>query len=678
MTDYKSQYGQDKFCYENYLQYIPCKGFFVEVGASDGIKFSNTYFYEKKLGWTGLCIEPRTIAFPKLVANRNCFCENIGIANEEKSDVPFLEMDGYGEGMSGIINKYHPQHQYIIEEYIKTNPDHKGSVITTIKTVPLQKLLDKYTIPHIHFLSVDTEGGELEILQTIDWNKTTVDVITVENNYENKSHFDDYLSIKGFKMVMKLSIDEIYVHESFLTSIKKVAFMSTWADNTELQNQYKSTLTKNIWKNITPTKSIDDADIIVVMDDVKNGQESIYTQKNKQIIVFPREPPEINPIKKYTSHNLEYGFTYNNINHCVPQFNFLQTTINHLLTLEYNKTKLVSCIVSSKQHTLGARRRIAFARTLMQLYPYIDIYGRGLTFGKGEIKSKMDGLVPYKYSLCMENSQHDNYFTEKFTDAIVCWTVPIYWGCPNISKYFPPGSYHCIDIEKNFTQNIEKFGMIINEPVDIKALTHARNLVFSQYNVWNMIENVMRMPVDRSEISEIYGFFGFKRIYDMVPDILKDGDNILEIGAFLGKSTSYMCDLIRKTKKRINFYVVDPWEKSTASPSPDIQTLLPNDMFKKFKENMKKRKNNIIPIRNTSKNAYDQLKHLRFKFIFVDGSHSYEDVKEDIRLYGPLVDNTGIFAGDDYQAPGVKKAVDESIPCKTIIPEEGGNIMWIK
>lgn len=493
MTDYKSQYNQDKFCYENFLCHVPHKGFFVEVGASDGVTFSNTFFYEKKLGWTGLCIEPRKKAFPKLLNSRDCFCENVGIAPEEQDNVPFLELSGYGQGMSGIISNYHPRHKQIIDNNIKVDVKNKGSEIITIPTIPLQKLLDKYVFPHIHFLSVDTEGGELNILKTIDWNRTTIDVITVENNYENPRYFESFLEEKGFRKVNKLNIDEIYVHKSFLNSInkkleQKISFVSNWADNDKLQKQYSATLpNKKNWKRLFPSQTIEESDIIVVMDDVKD--ENIYTS-SKKVIVFPREPPEINSNKKYIKYNLPYGFTYDNINHCVPQFNFLNVSIDQLDKLEYKKSLTVSCIVSGKRHTSGAYKRLAFVEKLHQKYPnLIDIYGRGLSIGKGELKSKMEGLVPYTYSLCMENSQHNNYFTEKFTDAIVCWTIPIYWGCPNISKYFPKGSYYWIDIEAS--NAIEQFNEIINKPVNIKALTHARNLVLSQYNVWNMIENVI-------------------------------------------------------------------------------------------------------------------------------------------------------------------------------------------
>ena len=80
-----------------------------------------------------------------------------------------------------------------------------------------------------------------------------------------------------------------------------------------------------------------------------------------------------------------------------------------------------------------------------------DIYGAGWTneLGKSYKESekyhnnvisnntKYDGLINYKYSLCVENCLALKIIFRKFTDSILCWTIPIYYGCTNISEYFP-------------------------------------------------------------------------------------------------------------------------------------------------------------------------------------------------------------------------------------------------
>ena len=85
-----------------------------------------------------------------------------------------------------------------------------------------------------------------------------------------------------------------------------------------------------------------------------------------------------------------------------------------------------------------------------------------------------------------------NYFSEKFTDAILCWTIPIYYGCLNISDYFPENSYYYIDIKnKNINQCIKN---IIEKPINednIAALKKARNLILYKYNIWNSIHDTI-------------------------------------------------------------------------------------------------------------------------------------------------------------------------------------------
>jgi len=75
---YFSQFGQDKWIIE---RLFPSKrnGFFVDIGANDGITLSNTYFLEKK-GWNGLAVEPIPPVYEKLVKNRQCIAVNGCIA----------------------------------------------------------------------------------------------------------------------------------------------------------------------------------------------------------------------------------------------------------------------------------------------------------------------------------------------------------------------------------------------------------------------------------------------------------------------------------------------------------------------------------------------------------------------------------------------------------------------
>jgi len=106
--------------------------------------------------------------------------------------------------------------------------------------------------------------------------------------------------------------------------------------------------------------------------------------------------------------------------------------------------------------------------------------------------SKWDGLEHYSYSIAIENSCKENYFSEKFTDCILAWTIPIYYGCPNIDKYFSKDCYYWLDITSaNCFTELEK---ILNTPItekQIKAMEKARDLILNKYNVWEVVDNIV-------------------------------------------------------------------------------------------------------------------------------------------------------------------------------------------
>lgn len=95
----------------------------------------------------------------------------------------------------------------------------------------------------------------------------------------------------------------------------------------------------------------------------------------------------------------------------------------------YDKSKMLSIIVSEKQFLPGHQLR---HNVISSIGDKMDIYGRCCNY----IENKVDALKDYKFSICIENSKIDNWFTEKLIDCFKTGTVPIYWGCPNIGDYF--------------------------------------------------------------------------------------------------------------------------------------------------------------------------------------------------------------------------------------------------
>ena len=203
-----SQFGQDRWLSQTVFKNIK-NGYFVEIGADDGIQGSNTKYFEE-IGWTGVCIEPSPERFLSLTDNRKCHCENVAISNTDGT-VQFMDISGYGKQLSGIVDMYDPRHKTRIEGDLN-NPKNTGYEIVDVRCVTLNSVLDKYDIQHVDFCSIDTEGAEVNILSSIDFDAINIRVIMVENNYKDES-IDTILTKNGYIKRHSIRIDDIYVKD---------------------------------------------------------------------------------------------------------------------------------------------------------------------------------------------------------------------------------------------------------------------------------------------------------------------------------------------------------------------------------------------------------------------------------------------------------------------------------
>ena len=203
---YYSQSGQDKYLVEEIFKHKK-NGVFFDIGAHDGISYSNTYFLEKELGWTGICVEPQDQNFLLLEKNRKCIKLH-GCIFDVEGNLKFLKVHGPSEMLSGILSSYDKRHL----ERAKKEVALLGSKIEIIKikTFLFNKVCKKYNIKHIDFLSIDTEGSEENIIKSIDFNAINIMVIAVENNY-NKNNIQKYLESYGYVLHKTLVEDTIFI-----------------------------------------------------------------------------------------------------------------------------------------------------------------------------------------------------------------------------------------------------------------------------------------------------------------------------------------------------------------------------------------------------------------------------------------------------------------------------------
>jgi len=161
---YHSQIGQDKWV--NSILGNKQNGYFIELGACDGLYLSNTLFFERELGWNGICIEPNDIYFEALKINRKCNISNELVSSISGDEVNF----SICEAASGIT-----------DENVGPFTSKTNCVRKVTKT--LAEILDSINAPEIiDYLSLDVEGHEYSILSTFPFDKYKFRCMTVEHN----------------------------------------------------------------------------------------------------------------------------------------------------------------------------------------------------------------------------------------------------------------------------------------------------------------------------------------------------------------------------------------------------------------------------------------------------------------------------------------------------------------
>lgn len=221
MTNSKSQVGQDRILDEQIFKGKK-DGVFVEVGALDGYGASNTYFFEKERNWSGLLIEPNPIEFNKMENNpRNLSKKENCAISQKEGDVNFLSIGGPCNVLSGILEFYNPQHIQRVErelEMYKNYPYghelHSTKEIIKINSLRLETLFEKYNMVDIDLVSIDVEGAELEVLQSINFEKANISCFLIENNYGLEKEIN-FLHSKGYKKIGNIQWDTVFVKNDF-------------------------------------------------------------------------------------------------------------------------------------------------------------------------------------------------------------------------------------------------------------------------------------------------------------------------------------------------------------------------------------------------------------------------------------------------------------------------------
>jgi len=159
---------------------------------------------------------------------------------------------------------------------------------------------------------------------------------------------------------------------------------------------------------------------------------------------------------------------------------------------------------------------------------------------------------------------------------------------------------------------------------------------------------------------KIPGWFNMHEAYDQALDQCEDGDEILEIGSFMGRSTSYLATNIINSGKKIHLYALDTFEGSSEHANLAIK----GGFYQEFQNNCQVfiDKGVVTPVKSRSDdaNTLKRFHNKSFQIIIIDGAHEYEPVMDDILNWWPKLKEGGTMVGDDMSLASVQQAVKDT------------------
>ena len=182
-----SQIGQSE--YIDKLLHRRRNGIFLECGAYDGETLSNSLFFELHRNWTGILIEANPLDLKSIIEkNRKAFVVRGCLSVTPRPAMVMFTMHPRALGqisgnfkntVNNSFNRYRNEDNVNI---LKRMSEEKTFPQIYVHCFPLMSIIDALDIHHIDYMSLDVEGAEAAVLNTIDWSKLTVDVFTIEYN----------------------------------------------------------------------------------------------------------------------------------------------------------------------------------------------------------------------------------------------------------------------------------------------------------------------------------------------------------------------------------------------------------------------------------------------------------------------------------------------------------------
>jgi len=270
--------------------------------------------------------------------------------------------------------------------------------------------------------------------------------------------------------------------------MKTVRIITNYGNSGKLFRQTPQS--QGIWGEYSFTnRRVTDCDYVVVMNYSNHGERVLCNEKNVWCLqqephneyfgVYHKYAPEVYA-RVFTPDESLKGPRYVHSHGALPWH--VERSYDDLKkNILPEKERNLSIVTSSKQIFRGHKARMGFLKSIAGRID-VDVFGYGIR----PLLDKWDGLAPYRYSIVIENFSSAHYWTEKLADCYLSWTLPFYYGCKNLSQYFPSESFVSIDIKKP-DEALSIIEDTINENMwkkRLDAISQARELILEKYQLF--------------------------------------------------------------------------------------------------------------------------------------------------------------------------------------------------
>lgn len=205
---YYSQFGQDKVIEAFFRKFPPIHKRFIEVGAFDGITYSNVR-HLAEVGWSGICVEPVPENFEKVVnAYRGMpvLCLNCACGSEEMTTLMHVSTDNNNPSYGSDVATLHKE---CADSWNPPLYNFSWREIS-VQVRPLGDIAREFEFENIDLLCIDSEGHDLEVLHGLDLKIVRPSMILVET-VQNEKEIKKLLLSNGYRVYRRDSIDTYFV-----------------------------------------------------------------------------------------------------------------------------------------------------------------------------------------------------------------------------------------------------------------------------------------------------------------------------------------------------------------------------------------------------------------------------------------------------------------------------------